>query len=100
MEMTMDAFKTSGTSPPRVADQADTVMVSVASIMRDPAFREGVEEYRTGKRPNFDKRTLETGAWNYERGRQWAILAKRKGHPDLKPRGWLASLVYEGGVCS
>jgi hypothetical protein len=83
-----------------VAAQADFQWVTIASIMRDPAFREGVEDYRAGKRSNFDARTLETGAWNYERGRQWAILAKRKGHPDLKPRGRLASLVYTAGVCS
>jgi hypothetical protein len=88
--------ETSGTSPP---PQADTHEVSLASIMRDPSFREGVEEYRTGKCPNFDKHTTETGAWEYERGRQWALLAKRKGLPDLKPRGRLASLVYTAGVC-
>jgi hypothetical protein len=97
MSTLKDAAKTSGTSPP---PQADTVLVSIASIIRNPNFRQGVEEYRAGKRPNFDARSLETGAWNYERGRQWAILAKRKGHPDLKPRGRLASLVYTAGVCS
>jgi hypothetical protein len=89
-----DQAKTSGTSPP---PQADTIRVSVASVMRNPFFREGVKEYRARKRPNFDKHT--DGAWEYERGRQWAVIAKRKGHPDLEPRGRFAAYIYNAGVC-
>jgi hypothetical protein len=55
-----------------VAEQAETEMVSAASVMRHPSFLRGVEEYRARKRPNF-----EDADWNYERGRQWAAIAPR-----------------------
>jgi hypothetical protein len=53
--------------------QAETELVSVASIMRSPAFLRGVEEYRARKRPDFDQENN----WQYERGRQWAAIAPR-----------------------
>jgi len=40
--------------PPKVAEQADTELVSVATIMLSPSFRRGVEEYRARKKPNFE----------------------------------------------
>jgi hypothetical protein len=55
-----------------VAEQADTVMVSTASLMRQPSFLRGVEEYRARRRPDF-----ECDDWQYERGRQWAAIAPR-----------------------
>jgi hypothetical protein len=87
-----DLAKTSGTSPP---PQADTIDVSAASIIRDPLFRHGVEEYRAGKRPDFDKFTIDTGAWEYERGRLWAALAPR--NLKVSTRGQ-SLLVFRGAV--
>ena len=58
--------------PSKVAEQADTELVSVPTIMRHPSFRRGVEEYRARKRPNF-----ECDDWAYEHGRQFAAIAPR-----------------------
>ena len=48
--------------------------------MEDDAFRLGVNEVRGGVPPTFDRiwgDDTTNAAWNYERGRQWALLAPR-----------------------
>jgi hypothetical protein len=47
--------------------------VSPTWVMRSPAFGRGVADVRAGRAPRFD---LEDN-WEYERGRQWAIVAPR-----------------------
>jgi hypothetical protein len=97
MENTMDAFKTSGTSPPQYNSNPHSV--TYASVMRDPLFIQGVEEYRAHKRPDFDT-VRENGHpeanWGYERGRQWAVLAPH--HLKPSPRG-LALLICKRSIC-
>jgi hypothetical protein len=43
---------------------------SAQSIMRSKAFAAGVADVRQGRAPRFD-----TDDWDYERGRQWAVVA-------------------------
>lgn len=50
--------------------QVDTHLVSDEKIMRSRAFNEGVADVRQGRAPRFD-----LDDWNYERGRQWAVVA-------------------------
>jgi hypothetical protein len=75
----------------KVADQADTTQVSIRSIMRSPAFRRGVEEYRARKRPDFD---CGGDDWNYERGRQFAAIAPH----DLSITSPLAVKLFERSI--
>jgi hypothetical protein len=63
--------------------QVNTHYVSAAAIMRTDAFRRGVEERRLGREPNYDQTVSINAAWNYERGRQWAVVAP-PGLPVLK----------------
>ena len=56
--------------------------ISDTAIMRHPEFRQGVEDFRTRKRPDFDfdrhsGRYRDGDGWYYERGRQFAALAPR-----------------------
>ena len=61
--------------------QVKTRKVSVASVVRDPAFRKGVADYTRGRAPDWDQYGLDTNkAWAYERGRlaaAWAASAGR-----------------------
>lgn len=43
-------------------------------VMRSKAFARGVEEVRAGLPPDFNIAN-DDEAWNYERGRLWAVLA-------------------------
>jgi hypothetical protein len=77
------AGKTRELAPRKVAEQAETELVEVTTIMLSPSFRRGVEEYRARRKPNF-----EDGDWAYERGRQFAAITP----PDLPittPKGRL-----------
>jgi hypothetical protein len=53
-------------------EQIPTKIASPEEIMRTKAFRHGVNDVRRGKPPRFD--TFDDD-WEYERGRQFAVLA-------------------------
>jgi hypothetical protein len=65
----------------KIARQADTFEAPLNDIVRNPAFRRGFAEVRSGQHPSFDddEAYLDGLAWVYEWGRQFAILAP----PDL-----------------
>jgi hypothetical protein len=59
-----------------VKAQAKTRTVSLETMMRTVAFRTGAADVRKGRAPRFDNQWGDDD-WDYERGRQWAILAPR-----------------------
>jgi hypothetical protein len=59
----------SGTS--FVMTQAITRIVTIEAVMRSCDFKAGVEDVRAGRAARFDG----FEGWEYERGRQWAMLA-------------------------
>ena len=54
------------------AEQIRTHPCSTAHVMRHPNFVRGLEEKRAGVAFAYD---LQTGAWFYERGRQFGAIA-------------------------
>jgi hypothetical protein len=48
----------------------------VSKIMRSPAFARGVSDQRTGRAPR-DFFADTNAAWDYQRGRQWAVAVPR-----------------------
>lgn len=54
-------------------DQVPTAFTTIASVMKSAAFRRGVDDVRSKRRPNFDPPADED--WDYERGRLFATLA-------------------------
>jgi hypothetical protein len=56
--------------------QAKTRRVTIEVVMRTAAFRRGVADVRAGRSPRFDKQE-EGDDWDYERGRQFGVLAPR-----------------------
>jgi hypothetical protein len=48
-------------------------VISTETLMRSATFRRGVEEVRAGIPPDFDTHD----SWNYERGRQFGLIAPR-----------------------
>jgi hypothetical protein len=60
-------------------DQVPTSRTTFRKIMSRVAFALGVADVRAGKpyRPDFDSWSDIDAQWNYERGRQWAVLAPR-----------------------
>lgn len=59
----------------RRGTQVNTVPITSEDIMRTDAFRRGVDEVRCGRSPDFDHAAGDT--WDYERGRQWGLIAPR-----------------------
>jgi hypothetical protein len=57
----------------RAPVQVWTVRTTVRAIIRSPSFQRGVAEVRAGRLPRFDTEN----DWDYERGRQWAVVAPR-----------------------
>jgi hypothetical protein len=67
--------------------QVPVAGVSIETIMADPSFALGVKDYRAGRAPrdmaakldvggsHDDYRAATNAQWNYERGRQWAVIA-------------------------
>jgi hypothetical protein len=51
-------------------EQVPTSRTTVRQIMKSREFAQGVADVRAGRKPNF-----ESGSWDYERGRLWAIAA-------------------------
>jgi hypothetical protein len=62
-------------TPRPTPKQVETRRVSIESIMRTAAFRHGVNDVRKGRTPRFDK--WGNDDWEYEQGRQFAVLAPR-----------------------
>ena len=60
---------------PRRAAQVQTSGVSIESIMRSRAFKQGAADVRRGAAPRFDNPDWDQ--WHYERGRLWATIAPR-----------------------
>jgi len=74
--------------------QVSTRNVTLASVVRDPAFREGFKDRRAGKPPAYDKdwqgnrnKTAIDKAWAYERGRLFAAYCEGQG-VQLDPKQW------------
>jgi hypothetical protein len=69
--------------------QVFTTKVTIETIMRRKAFRDGVAEVRAGRAPRFDgeefllmslapyPKPITNQQWDYERGRHFGILAPR-----------------------
>jgi hypothetical protein len=79
-----------------LADQAETSTTTVRQIMGHPNFKVGVEDVRAGRPVRFDQYS---DGWEYERGRQWAMLAPVS--MPLRVRGklnlqavWILSLAF------
>jgi hypothetical protein len=64
--------KNSTTKQAGAAAQAETVGVTIQTIIRSRSFQAGVAEVRAGRPPRFD-----LDDWEYERGRQFGIVAPR-----------------------
>ena len=74
--------------------QVSTRNVTLASVVKDPAFREGFKDRRDGKAPAYDKewqgnsrRSATDKAWSYERGRLFAAYCEGQGI-QLDPKQW------------
>ena len=74
--------------------QIGTRSVTLNSVARSPAFREGFNDYMNGKPPQFDRdwerdrrKSPTDKAWAYERGRIFAAWISSKGmrKDDLGP---------------
>jgi hypothetical protein len=55
-------------------EQVRTVTVPLERVLGSRAFADGVRDVREGRPARFDY-VDRAGAWDYERGRQWASLA-------------------------
>lgn len=60
----------------RCAQQVPEVLVSILDVMSSREFAEGVADVRAGRRPRFDE-VWDGCAWDYERGRQFGVIAPR-----------------------
>jgi hypothetical protein len=79
----------------RPGDQIPTRSVTIEEIMGQPQFVLGVSDARAGRRYRADYDLWTTnGQWNYERGRQWAMLAPRNVPLKLNGRVNVAALKY------
>lgn len=74
--------------------QVKTRSVTLASVVRDPAFRQGFKDRRAGKAPAYDKewqgncrKSPTDKAWAYERGRLFAAYCEGQGI-QLDPKHW------------
>jgi hypothetical protein len=74
----------------RDRDQVVSVDVSVLKVMPSREFRVGIAEVRAGKPPQFD----EEDDWNYERGRQFGIIAPA----NMDPRSDMAIRLFSAAV--
>jgi len=78
-----------------MASQVRMRTVSLSSVIRSPAFREGFNDYIKGKPPQFDRdwngdrrKSPTDKAWAYERGRHFAAWFKGKGYEEA-PRWFI-----------
>ena len=70
--------------------QIGTRSVSISSVVRSPAFREGFNDYMMGREPQFDRdwtadrrKGSTDKSWAYERGRLFGAWFKSKGHTEV-----------------
>ena len=54
--------------------QVQTKQTTTASVIRSSAFVKGFAEVKKGKPLNYDAYRDANDQWNYERGRQFALL--------------------------
>ena len=80
-----------------MASQVSTRNVTLASVVRAPAFRQGFKDAATGKPPQFDREwqgnrrhSPTDQAWSYERGRQFAAFCRGQGI-QLDPKAWFVN---------
>jgi hypothetical protein len=71
-------------------EQVSTILTTAQRIVRTRAFAAGVDDVRRGVPPRFDLQEVDHH-WDYERGRQFGILAPK----NLDPRGNLAACLLE-----
>ena len=57
-----------------MASQLKTKYGKASTAMRSAAFVRGFKESRAGKPLNYDAYTDTTDQWNYQRGRQFALI--------------------------
>lgn len=68
-----------------MSNTSSTSMVSVSSIVRAPAFRQGFDHYCKGVAPIFDEphkvagRGRQNTMWSYEMGRLFAAFLSSEG---------------------
>jgi hypothetical protein len=55
-------------------EQVETALTTIDEIMKSKAFERGFDEQRAGRKPRYDEEHG-NASWNYERGRQFAIIA-------------------------
>ncbi len=74
--------------------QVSTRNVTLASVVRDPAFRQGFADRVKGKAPAYDhdwqgtrRKSPTDKAWAYERGRLFAAYCAGEGI-QLDPKQW------------
>jgi len=77
--------------------QVKTRNVSLSSVVRAPAFRQGFKDAAAGKPPAFDhawpadaRKTSTDKAWAYERGRLFAAYCRGAGI-QLDPGAWFVN---------
>lgn len=66
----------------RQKSQVEVGRTTAAAIMRTREFGIGVDDVRAG-RPPREFNEGGAGAWDYERGRQWAVYARKMGKGNL-----------------
>jgi len=77
--------------------QVSTRNVTLASVVRTPAFRQGFKDATAGKPPQFDREwqgnrrhSPTDQAWAYERGRHFAAFCRGQGI-QLDPKAWFVN---------
>ena len=80
-----------------MASQVSTRNVTLASVVRAPAFRQGFKDAATGKPPQFDRdwqsnqrKSALDQARAYERGRHFAAFCRGQGI-QLDPKAWFVN---------
>ena len=80
-----------------MVSQVKTRTVSLSSVVRDPAFRQGFADRVKGKSPAYDhewqgtrRKSALDKAWAYERGRLFAAYCQGEG-VQLDPKQWFTN---------
>jgi hypothetical protein len=86
----------------RAREQVPSEPQTVAGIVRSKEFNAGVVDVRLGRLPRYDDPIAQD--WNYERGRQWALIAPMRMPTKIGNRvNWeavtlLRRLFVEGAI--
>ena len=77
--------------------QVSTKSVTLASVVRDPAFRQGFTDRIRGRQLDYDhewrgnrRKSATDKAWAYERGRLFAAFCQGEGI-QLDPGAWFVN---------